>query len=80
MATTDDTHECPAPGCKQRCDFDRFACNGHWRSLPSMLQSRLLRAWRDEPGSDPYFTVRAECLRALGIPDADVAEMNAGVA
>lgn len=74
----DDTHECPAPGCERRVAFDRFACRGHWGEIPQMLQRRLLRAWRVEPGSEPYFKIRAECLRALGVPDAEVAGLNAG--
>lgn len=77
---TDETHECPAPGCERRCEFDRFACGHHWRQIPTALQSKLLRAWRSEPGADAYFKVRAECLRVLGVPDAEIPELNAGVA
>lgn len=76
----DSTHECPAPGCELRVRFDRFACLTHWRLIPRPVQMPLLRLWRDSPGSDEYFAARADCLRALGVPEADVADLNGGVA
>lgn len=76
---TDSTHECPAPGCELRVRFDRLACVGHWKTIPWDVQKPLLRLWRDEPGSDEYFAARADCLRSLGVPEGDLADLNAGV-
>jgi hypothetical protein len=77
---TDTTHECPAPGCDKRVPFEMFACKAHWFTIPTPLRSRLWSEWRDNPGEDSYFEVRADCLRALGVPEDQVAEENAGVA
>lgn len=42
----DGTHECPAPGCEERCPFDRLACRQHWYSIPKKLRDALWRAWQ----------------------------------
>lgn len=74
------SHECPAPGCELRVRFDRLACITHWRLIPREIQKPLLRLWRDDPASDEYWQARADCLRTLGVPDTDIADLNAGVA
>lgn len=76
---TDTTHECPAPGCVLRVRFDRLACIGHWRLIPGPVQRRLLREFRDNFGHESYFEARADCLRALGVPEHELADLNAGV-
>jgi hypothetical protein len=43
------------------------------------LRASLSAAWAREPGSEHYFEVRADCLRALGVPDAEIPAANAGV-
>lgn len=73
------THECPAPGCDVQVPFHLLACGRHWSKIPRELQRTLLREWRDHPGDDSYFEARAGCLSALGIPDEEIAAMNAGV-
>lgn len=73
------THECPAPGCAERVPFERFACRSHWYAIPGPLRLELTRAWRDLPGTTRYFKIRARCLRALGVAEADVAEANGGI-
>lgn len=76
----DTTHECPAPGCGIRVPFHRFACRAHWRTIPTLLQTRLVGEWQRNPGEDSYFAARADCLRALGVPDDRVADLNGGLA
>lgn len=61
--SADSTHECPAPGCERRVPFHIFACRSHWFALPSDLQRRLTRAWRDDAAV--YMDVRAECVAWL---------------
>lgn len=77
---TDTTHECPAPECDRRVPFEQFACRTHWFSIAGQLRRELLREWRDHPGEDSYFRVRARCLLALGVPAADIPGMNGGIA
>jgi hypothetical protein len=76
----DTTHQCPAPGCEHRCSFERFACREHWHAIGYDRRARLARAWARYPGTDEYFRARAECLRALGVPEDEIAELNAGTA
>lgn len=76
---TDSTHECPAPGCPRRVPFDRLACPSHWYAISDTTRLALLRAWRDEPGTDAYFRVRARCLAELGVPADEIPAENAGV-
>lgn len=35
---TDTTHECPAPGCDRRVDFDKFSCLSHWVTIDRALR------------------------------------------
>jgi hypothetical protein len=79
-ATGDTTHECPAPGCETRVPFERLACRGHWHLISRPAQERLLREYAAHFGEAEYFEARAACLRELGIPEHEIAEMNAGVA
>lgn len=79
MTHDDGTHECPAPECARRVQFERLACPTHWRAIPTRVQVPLLRAWRDAPGSDRYFKARAECLASLGVQDDAIAALNGGV-
>ncbi len=77
---SDDTfHDCPAPDCIHRVPFHIFACKRHWFTIPQILRARLWREWDNHPGEDSYFTVRAECLAALGVPVEEIADANAGV-
>lgn len=78
--TNDTTHECPAPGCEKRVPFEKFACAVHWFTIPAPLRYALEREWRRNPGEDSYFQARAACLRALGVPENQIANANAGVA
>lgn len=68
------THECPAPGCSVLVDFKTFACKTHWFTIPAPLRQELWREFRRN------FEARANCLRALGVPEESIAEENAGVA
>lgn len=72
------THECPAPTCSARVPFSQLACRTHWRLVPADLRSALTRAWRNDFGSDDYFAARADCLKALGVPEAEIPGLNAG--
>jgi hypothetical protein len=74
------THECPAPGCSTRVQFEQLACRPHWYAIPTPVRSRLSRMWRSAAGSDEYFRARADCLQALGVPADEIPEQNAGVA
>lgn len=80
LSPSDSRHDCPAPGCTERVPFERFACRRHWYSIPSALRSRLWREYANAFGEDRYFAARAECLRALGVPEDQIADENAGVA
>ena len=77
---SDDTHECPAPDCTNRVPFERFACTHHWYAIPHHLRSQLWREYSRAFGEDRYWEVRAACLRALGVPESEIANENAGVA
>jgi len=61
---TDDLHDCPARGCRQRIPFDQMACRRHWAILPPELRRRVSRAWRSGVIRD-VLAVRAEVERAL---------------
>jgi hypothetical protein len=76
---SDTTHTCPAPECDERVPFARLACRRHWSLVPHELQTRLLREYAESFGERSYFEARAACLRSLGIPDDQVAELNAGI-
>ncbi len=71
-------HDCPAPGCPQRVPFHIFACKRHWFTIPNELRARLYHEWDENPGGDSYFSVRAECLAALGVPVDEISEANGG--
>lgn len=76
----DSTHQCPAPECTRAVSLVwQFACLAHWRTIPREKQARLTRLWAREPGSDEYFEARADCLRALGVNEGDVADLNGGI-
>jgi len=47
LAPVDATHECPGPGCTERCEFSILACPRHWRHVPKFMQAKINRAWRD---------------------------------
>lgn len=76
---TDTTHECPAPGCTLRVPFARLACLTHWRLIPRDLQQRLLREYSHSFGEESYFQARADCLRALDVPEDEIADLNGGI-
>lgn len=46
--------------------FDKFACQGHWFSLPPELRGRISRLWRDQ-GQDltTYLAAREEAVAML---------------
>lgn len=73
------SHRCPAPACEEPVEFSRLACRGHWFQIPSNLRTRLLQEYGDSFGERSYFEARAECLAALGVPEAEIADLNAGV-
>jgi hypothetical protein len=79
MAATDTTHECPAPMCEERVPFVNLTCRAHWSLVPFDLQRWLLREYAENFGETSYFEARAACLRALGIPEDQVAGLNAGI-
>lgn len=79
VAPQDTTHECPAPGCEARVAFEMLACRQHWFRVQPRLRGRLYQEWREQPGSQSYFRVRAEALRQLGVPAGEIAGMNGGV-
>lgn len=76
---TDDSHECPGPGCTIRVGFSKLACRRHWNMVSPATQGRLYRAYRDEFGERGYFEVRAQCLREMGVPADAVAVANGGI-
>lgn len=78
-SNSDSTHECPAPDCRVRVAFERLACPRHWREVPYPLRNQLNYLWREDPGSDAYFSARGRCLVAMGVAEADLADLNAGV-
>jgi hypothetical protein len=75
----DTTHKCPAPSCKLRVPFEQLACRSHWYSIPQATRNVLDFQWRRDPGSEDYFRARAACLKALGIPESEIADLNGGV-
>jgi hypothetical protein len=77
---TDTTHKCPAIGCLVYVAFEQLACKKHWNMVSTVSQSRLYRAWRNDPGSDTYFRARAQCLREMGVPADQVQKLNGGMA
>lgn len=73
------THECPAPGCTVEVRSDRLACLTHWRLIPQTAQMTLNREFRQHFGERSYFEARAACLRSLGVPEDEIADLNGGV-
>jgi hypothetical protein len=80
MRAGDTTHECPAPGCETRVPFAQLACRAHWYRISAPTQDRLLREYAEHFGEAEYFEARSACLRELGIPEDEIAVMNARVA
>lgn len=54
---------CPHPACETQIRRDKFACLPHWRSLPRLIQLRILAAYR--PGQeDNVLTASSEYIEA----------------
>lgn len=72
-------HECPAPGCDVMLALDKFACLTHWQTLTPDTRHEVLTSWRNrDHDPDRYFDVRAVALVELGVPAAEVADLNGG--
>jgi hypothetical protein len=76
---SDTTHACPAPNCEQRVPFHVLACRPHWFSIPKPIRDRLNAEYSENFGERSYFEARAACLRALGVPEQELAAANGGV-
>lgn len=79
MSEQESTHECPAPGCDKQIAFERFACPTHWFAIPAEVRAELWKQFRRHFGEESYFKARGDCLRALGVPEDQIAGENAGV-
>lgn len=73
------SHFCPAPRCGVRVPAHKLACAPHWFRIPKELRDQLLREYHENFGETSYFEARAACLRALGVPEHEIADVNAGV-
>ena len=40
-----DTKACPVLSCRERVDYDHFACKEHWYELPPNLRSKVYHAY-----------------------------------
>lgn len=66
---SEDTHQCPAPGCTIEMARNLFACPNHWYSLPQHLRSAVNTAWRrvsrDPSSIEEYLGIREEAVQWL---------------
>ena len=47
----DDTHLCPARGCRWRVEYDRLMCPGDWHRVPKPIQRAVLATWDNGRGA-----------------------------